>query len=146
MTAAGKRAEFWVIGMGKLGARELNVSSDIDLIYVYDEDGETTGNDQGLGKISVQSYFTRAVRAIYTLIGDTTEHGFVFRVDLALRPNGNSGPSVVSLGALARVGAFCMDEKPRHCPAQQPCQWLCRQLAGRDFALCLQTLSGLQRV
>ena len=100
MTAAGKRAEFWVIGMGKLGARELNVSSDIDLIYVYDEDGETTGNDQGLGKISVQSYFTRAVKAIYTLIGDTTEHGFVFRVDLALRPNGNSGPSVVSLGAL----------------------------------------------
>ena len=54
MTTAGKRAEFWVIGMGKLGARELNVSSDIDLIYVYDEDGETTGNDQGLGKISVQ--------------------------------------------------------------------------------------------
>ena len=100
MTAAGKRAEFWVIGMGKLGARELNVSSDIDLIYVYDEDGETTGNEQGLGKISVQSYFTRAVKAIYTLIGDTTEHGFVFRVDLALRPNGNSGPSVVSLGAL----------------------------------------------
>jgi glutamate-ammonia-ligase adenylyltransferase len=100
MTTAGKRAEFWVIGMGKLGARELNVSSDIDLIYVYDEDGETTGNDQGLGKISVQEYFARAVRAIYTLIGDTTEHGFVFRVDLALRPNGNSGPSVLSSGAL----------------------------------------------
>jgi glutamate-ammonia-ligase adenylyltransferase len=100
MTTAGKRAEFWVIGMGKLGARELNVSSDIDLIYVYDEDGETTGNGQGLGKISVQEYFARAVRSIYTLIGDTTEHGFVFRVDLALRPNGNSGPSVLSLGAL----------------------------------------------
>ncbi|NBZ98698.1 MAG: bifunctional [glutamate--ammonia ligase]-adenylyl-L-tyrosine phosphorylase/[glutamate--ammonia-ligase] adenylyltransferase [Betaproteobacteria bacterium] len=100
LTSAGKRAEFWVIGMGKLGARELNVSSDIDLIYVYDEDGETTGNEQGLGKISVQEYFARAVKAIYTLIGDTTEHGFVFRVDLALRPNGNSGPSVVSLGAL----------------------------------------------
>jgi glutamate-ammonia-ligase adenylyltransferase len=86
--------------MGKLGARELNVSSDIDLIYVYDEEGETTGNAQGMGKISVQAYFARAVKAIYTLIGDTTEHGFVFRVDLALRPNGNSGPSVVSLGAL----------------------------------------------
>ena len=100
MTASGQRAEFWVIGMGKLGARELNVSSDIDLIYVYDEDGETTGNEQGLGKISVQEYFARAVKAIYTLIGETTEHGFVFRVDLALRPNGNSGPSVVSLGAL----------------------------------------------
>ena len=100
LTASGERAQFWVIGMGKLGARELNVSSDIDLIYVYDEDCETTGNAQGLGKISVQEYFARAVKAIYTLIGDITEHGFVFRVDLALRPNGNSGPSVVSLGAL----------------------------------------------
>ena len=86
--------------MGKLGARELNVSSDIDLIYVYDEDGETAGNAEGLGKVSVQEYFSRAVKAIFTLVGDTTEHGFVFRMDLALRPNGNSGPSVVSLGAL----------------------------------------------
>jgi glutamate-ammonia-ligase adenylyltransferase len=100
MLASGERAEFWVIGMGKLGARELNVSSDIDLIYVYDEDGETTGNAQGIGKISVQEYFSRAVKALFTLIGETTEHGFVFRMDLALRPNGNSGPSVVSLGAL----------------------------------------------
>ena len=100
MLASGERAEFWVIGMGKLGARELNVSSDIDLIYVYDEDGETAGNAQGIGKISVQEYFSRAVKALFTLIGETTEHGFVFRMDLALRPNGNSGPSVVSLGAL----------------------------------------------
>jgi glutamate-ammonia-ligase adenylyltransferase len=100
LTEAGSRAQLWIIGMGKLGARELNVSSDIDLIYVYDEDGETTGNAQGLGKITVQEYFARAVKAIYTLVGETTEHGFVFRMDLALRPNGNSGPSVVSLGAL----------------------------------------------
>ena len=97
---SGERAEFWVVGMGKLGARELNVSSDIDLIYVYDEDGETAGNAHGLGKISVQEYFSRAVKAIFTLLGEITEHGFVFRMDLALRPNGNSGPSVVSLGAL----------------------------------------------
>ncbi len=97
---SGQRAEFWVVGMGKLGARELNVSSDIDLIYVYDEDGETAGNAQGVGKISVQEYFSRAVKAIFTLVGEVTEHGFVFRMDLALRPNGNSGPSVVSLGAL----------------------------------------------
>ena len=100
MLASGERAEFWVVGMGKLGARELNVSSDIDLIYVYDEDGETAGNAQGIGKISVQEYFSRAVKALFTLIGEPTEHGFVFRMDLALRPNGNSGPSVVSLGAL----------------------------------------------
>jgi glutamate-ammonia-ligase adenylyltransferase len=98
--ADGQRAEMWIIGMGKLGARELNVSSDIDLIYVYDEDGETLGNSQGRNKVSCQEYFTRAVKRMYALIGDTTEHGFVFRVDLALRPNGNSGPSVVSLDAL----------------------------------------------
>jgi len=98
--ADGQRAEMWIIGMGKLGARELNVSSDIDLIYVYDEDGETLGNSEGRNKVSCQEYFTRAVKRMYALIGDTTEHGFVFRVDLALRPNGNSGPSVVSLGAL----------------------------------------------
>ncbi len=99
-TPAGQRAELWIIGMGKLGARELNVSSDIDLIYVYDEDGETAGNAEGRGRISNQEYFARGVKRMYALIGDTTEHGFVFRVDLALRPNGNSGPSVVSLGAL----------------------------------------------
>jgi glutamate-ammonia-ligase adenylyltransferase len=98
--ADGQRAEMWIIGMGKLGARELNVSSDIDLIYVYDEDGETQGNSEGRNKVSCQEYFTRAVKRMYALIGDTTEHGFVFRVDLALRPNGNSGPSVVSLDAL----------------------------------------------
>ncbi|MEY2804464.1 MAG: hypothetical protein RL657_1800 [Pseudomonadota bacterium] len=100
LRADGQRAVFWVIGMGKLGARELNVSSDIDLIYVYDQPGETSGRADGSGRISHQDYFSRLVKAIYTLIGDTTEHGFVFRVDLALRPNGHSGPPVVSLAAL----------------------------------------------
>ncbi|MGI4777817.1 MAG: bifunctional [glutamate--ammonia ligase]-adenylyl-L-tyrosine phosphorylase/[glutamate--ammonia-ligase] adenylyltransferase [Janthinobacterium lividum] len=96
----GERAQLWVVGMGKLGARELNVSSDIDLIYLYDQDGETAGNEAGRNRISNHEYFALAVKRIYALIGDTTEHGFVFRVDLALRPNGNSGPSVVSLDAL----------------------------------------------
>ena len=97
---AGQRAQLWVVGMGKLGARELNVSSDIDLIYVYDHDGETTGREDGRGVISNHEYFAQQVKAIYNLIGEATEHGFVFRVDLALRPNGNSGPAAVSLGAL----------------------------------------------
>jgi glutamate-ammonia-ligase adenylyltransferase len=96
----GEHAQLCIIGMGKLGARELNVSSDIDLIYIYDHDGDTAGNAEGRGRISNQEYFGKLVRAIYTLVGDTTEHGFVFRVDLALRPNGNSGPPAVSLGAL----------------------------------------------
>ncbi len=99
-TPSGTRATLWIIGMGKFGARELNVSSDIDLIYVYDEDGETTGLPDGRGRISNHDYFAKAVKLIYTLIGDTTDHGFVFRMDLALRPNGNSGPSVVSRQAL----------------------------------------------
>ncbi|MFO1180912.1 bifunctional [glutamate--ammonia ligase]-adenylyl-L-tyrosine phosphorylase/[glutamate--ammonia-ligase] adenylyltransferase [Ottowia sp.] len=101
LVASGQRARLWVVGMGKLGARELNVSSDIDLIYVHDEDGETTGRQDGGGRISVHEYFTRAVRLVSTLIGEVTEHGFVFRVDLALRPNGNSGAPVSSLATLA---------------------------------------------
>ena len=96
----GEPVQLWVVGMGKLGARELNVSSDIDLIYVYEHDGETAGQPDGRGKLSNHEYFSRAVKAIYTLVGETTEHGFVFRVDLALRPNGNSGPPAVSLTAL----------------------------------------------
>ena len=96
----GQPVQLWIIGMGKLGARELNVSSDIDLIYVYEHDGETAGTPEGRGRISNHEYFARAVKAIYSLVGDTTEHGFVFRVDLALRPNGNSGPAAVSLAAL----------------------------------------------
>ncbi|WP_418318282.1 bifunctional [glutamate--ammonia ligase]-adenylyl-L-tyrosine phosphorylase/[glutamate--ammonia-ligase] adenylyltransferase [Piscinibacter sakaiensis] len=93
---AGDVIDFWVVGMGKLGARELNVSSDIDLVYVYEEDGETTGPQP----LSAHEYFSRLAKHLYGLIGDTTEDGFVFRVDLALRPNGNSGPPVVSLAML----------------------------------------------
>jgi [glutamine synthetase] adenylyltransferase / [glutamine synthetase]-adenylyl-L-tyrosine phosphorylase len=98
--APPQRAQLWVIGMGKLGARELNVSSDIDLIYVYDEDGETAGNALGRNRISNHEYFGKAVKHIYNTVGEVTEHGQVFRVDLALRPNGNSGPSAVSASAL----------------------------------------------
>ena len=100
----GAPSELCILGMGKLGARELNVSSDIDLIYVFDSDGHSSGvpqpGGQPRGVISTQEYFGKLVRAMQTLIGSVTEHGFVFRVDLALRPNGNSGPNAVSLGAL----------------------------------------------
>ncbi|MBL0718759.1 bifunctional [glutamate--ammonia ligase]-adenylyl-L-tyrosine phosphorylase/[glutamate--ammonia-ligase] adenylyltransferase [Piscinibacter sp. Jin2] len=98
--ADGSRSAFWVIGMGKLGGRELNVSSDIDLIYVYDEDGQTSGRADGGGVLSHHEYYASVARQLYTLIGETSEDGFVFRVDLALRPNGNSGPAVVSLAML----------------------------------------------
>ena len=98
----GQLIDFWIIGMGKLGARELNVSSDIDLIYVYEDDGQTTGVAQGTARSSVSAheYFSGVAKRLYALIGDATDDGFVFRVDLALRPNGNSGPPVVSLAML----------------------------------------------
>jgi glutamate-ammonia-ligase adenylyltransferase len=103
----GQRIDFWIVGMGKLGGRELNVSSDIDLIYVYEEDGQTAGvpvddtpDARRTGQVSVHEYFAFVARKLSTLIADTTEDGFVFRVDLALRPNGNSGPPVVSMAML----------------------------------------------
>lgn len=92
----GREIEFWVVGMGKLGARELNVSSDIDLIYVYEDEGQTDGTRS----ISAHEYFSLVAKRLYALIGDVSDDGQVFRVDLALRPNGNSGPSVVSLAML----------------------------------------------
>ena len=109
MDAQGRPVDFWIVGMGKLGARELNVSSDIDLIYVYEEDGQTAGGAAGAGgaegksgtrAVSFHEYFGFFAKRLYALIGDTTDDGFVFRVDLALRPNGNSGPPVVSLAML----------------------------------------------
>ena len=93
-TADGRPIGFWIVGMGKLGARELNVSSDIDLVYLYEEEGETASGT------SAHEYFAQVARRLQALIGDTTEDGFVFRVDLALRPNGNSGPPAVSLAML----------------------------------------------
>ena len=93
---AGERIDFWVVGMGKLGGRELNVSSDIDLIYVYEDSGTTDGERP----VSAHEYFSAVAKSLYALIGDTTDDGHVFRVDLALRPNGNSGPPVVSLAML----------------------------------------------
>jgi len=96
LAADGQRTQMWIVGMGKLGARELNVSSDVDLIYVYEDDGHTSGPRP----LSFHEYFSFVAKRLYGLIGETTEDGFVFRVDLALRPNGNSGPPVVSLAML----------------------------------------------
>ena len=95
-TAGGDPAQFLVVGMGKLGGRELNVSSDIDLVCVYDEDGET----DGAVPLSNADYFALVVRRFVPLLAAVTGDGFVFRVDTRLRPNGDSGPTVVSLAML----------------------------------------------
>ena len=77
-----------IIAMGKLGGRELNFSSDIDLICSYANEGDLTG----YGHLAYQEFFTRVVKLFTKLLNDTTEDGFVYRVDLRLRPWGNSGP------------------------------------------------------
>jgi len=93
---AGEEARFSVLGMGKLGGRELNFSSDIDLIYFYSsERGTTEGVDDGRGgrrgRIPLHNYFTKLSELITRAIGQVTEDGFVFRVDLDLRPEGRAG-------------------------------------------------------
>jgi glutamate-ammonia-ligase adenylyltransferase len=96
----GKRQALVLVGMGKLGGRELNVSSDIDLIFVYPEEGETVCERAGQRPLSNHEYFTRLGRKLINAIADITEDGQVFRVDMRLRPNGDSGPLVCSFDAL----------------------------------------------
>ncbi len=93
---SGQAQELLVIGMGKLGGGELNVSSDIDLIFVYPEDGDTNGSRT----LSNHEFFSRLGRKLIALINDLTADGFVFRVDMRLRPYGDSGPLVMSFAAL----------------------------------------------
>ncbi len=92
----GTAQELLVISMGKLGGGELNVSSDIDLIFVYPEDGETSGTRT----LSNHEFFNRLGRSLIALINDLTADGFVFRVDMRLRPYGDSGPLTMSFAAL----------------------------------------------
>lgn len=89
----------WVIGMGKLGGQELNVSSDIDLIYVYEEEGMTDGSQQHVA-ISNQEFFDYLAKALTQALSEINEYGFVFRVDLRLRPNGAAGFLACSLPML----------------------------------------------
>jgi len=93
----GELAAFTVLAMGKFGGRELNFSSDVDLIYFYSHDlGRTQGVDDGLGgrkgRIPLHNYFIKLGEQLNKAIGEVTEDGFVFRVDLNLRPEGRSGP------------------------------------------------------
>jgi glutamate-ammonia-ligase adenylyltransferase len=88
--------ELNIIAMGKLGGRELNFSSDIDLICCYDSDGELSG----YGQLSHQEYFNRLVRLTSQVLSEATAEGFVYRVDLRLRPWGESGPVALNHSAL----------------------------------------------
>ena len=94
---SGRPQDLIVIAMGKLGARELNVSSDIDLIFAYPEAGETDGSRKTL---SNEEFFIRLGRALIKSLDEVTADGFVFRVDMRLRPYGSSGALVHNFAAL----------------------------------------------
>ncbi len=92
-----KQQRMVVLGMGKLGANELNLSSDIDLIFVYPENGETEGGKKCLEN---QDFFIRLGKKLIQALDNTTIDGFVFRVDMRLRPFGSAGPLAISFDAM----------------------------------------------
>jgi glutamate-ammonia-ligase adenylyltransferase len=94
--AEGKEQPLVVIGLGKLGGRELNLSSDIDIIFCYPE----RGNCDGRRGLDNEQYFIRLARNIIRSLSQVTADGFCFRVDTRLRPFGESGPLVSSFAAL----------------------------------------------
>jgi glutamate-ammonia-ligase adenylyltransferase len=101
----GEAVDLLIVGMGKLGGCELNASSDIDLIYLLADEGQSDGRpkdhpDGPGGALDLQTYFTRLGRRLAGLLGESTADGLVFRVDLRLRPHGDSGPVVCSFEML----------------------------------------------
>jgi len=94
--AGGEPLELLVLGMGKLGGRELNFSSDIDLVFVYGEPGAT----DGAKPLDHGEYFTRLGQRLIRVLDERTADGFAFRVDMRLRPFGASGPLAVHAGQL----------------------------------------------
>ncbi|MGH8662489.1 MAG: bifunctional [glutamate--ammonia ligase]-adenylyl-L-tyrosine phosphorylase/[glutamate--ammonia-ligase] adenylyltransferase, partial [Burkholderiales bacterium] len=88
----GRAQQLHVVGMGKLGGAELNVSSDIDLVFVYPEEGET----RRLRPVSNYEYCMLLGRRLLAALSETTADGYVFRVDMRLRPYGDAGPLVTS--------------------------------------------------
>lgn len=96
-TVTDSEMPLMVVGMGKLGGLELNLSSDIDLIFLYEHEGDTQGGPKSL---SYHEWFTRMGKRLIKLLAEHDANGFVFRVDMRLRPNGDSGPLVCSLDML----------------------------------------------
>ena len=93
----GNPQPLMILGMGKLGGRELNFSSDIDLIFTFPEHGETVGGRRSQDN---QQFFIRMGQRLVNLLHQVTVDGFVYRVDMRLRPYGESGPLVVSFSGL----------------------------------------------
>ena len=97
MNDQGEAQPMLILGMGKLGGGELNFSSDIDLIFTYPENGETQGGRRSLANAQ---FFTRLGQRLIKALDQVTFDGFCYRVDMRLRPFGDSGPLVMSYAAL----------------------------------------------
>ena len=93
----GSKQHLVVLGLGKLGARELNFSSDVDLIFTYPKSGRTRG---AASSLSNEDFFARLCRRLIKVIGQPTADGLVFRVDLRLRPFGESGPLALDFNGI----------------------------------------------
>ena len=93
---SGEQQSLLVLGMGKLGARELNLSSDIDLIFTYPQQGEV----EGARRISNEQFFIRLCQQLIKALSAQTVDGFVFRVDARLRPFGDAGPLAICFDAM----------------------------------------------
>ena len=129
-----------VVGMGKLGGLELNLSSDIDLIFLYEHEGETRC---GTKSLSNHEWFTRMGRRLIKLLSEHDANGFVFRVDMRLRPNGDSGPLVCSLDMLEEYLLVQGREWERYA-------WIKGRLIAplpgtKDYAHCEKSLEQLIR-
>ena len=114
-----------IMAMGKLGAQELNLSSDIDLIFVHQARGETNGNkDKGTRSIDNKRFMTRLGQGIIKLLDNKTADGFVFRVDMRLRPWGDGSDLAIHLSALQKYFAL-------HGRAWERFAWLKARVVGQ---------------
>jgi glutamate-ammonia-ligase adenylyltransferase len=91
-----RRAEFCVVALGKLGSRELNYASDIDLLFLYSSDGATSGSGSR-GSVSNREYFVKLAEKLTNIVGSQSNEGAAYRVDLRLRPHGRVGGLAISL-------------------------------------------------
>ncbi|MBI3663331.1 MAG: hypothetical protein HY234_09810 [Acidobacteria bacterium] len=147
---AGHRhaARLAILALGKLGAEELNYNSDIDLMFLYGQDGETSSGTAGM--VSNAEFFVRLAQAVLKLISEVTPEGAVFRVDLRLRPQGGEGDVAVSLPAAldyyrqrGRQWEFQMLIKGRCCAGDaEICRRFLREMQPQVFPRGTQTLTS----
>lgn len=133
LLADGSPQQIVVLGMGKLGAYELNYSSDIDLIFAYPEDGELADRKS----TSYGEFFTRICQKLVKVLDDITVDGFVFRTDIRLRPFGDSGAVIMTFDGMENYYLTQAREWERYAMIKA------RQVAG-DFRMGAQLMAMLK--